>query len=152
MSSVTLEKYLFAQKGSKEGMKKSILETLLLVHGRTVADCPVAEDNGGQLRNSYMISYDNKEQGFNSQSGEQAPAWQKLTVRSSEMVGYVGTNSDHWYPEFGTRNQVAQPHLRPAIMIAKGSSAKAVMATYCREKMLSEFKQRRFEYIFKEIK
>jgi hypothetical protein len=148
MSTIKVEKYLYAQKGAKEGLKKVMLETLVMVHAQTVALCPVQY---GQLKNSYMVVFDGKEIGFNSSSGESAPADQKLTVKSAELLGYVGTNSDHWYPEFGTRNQIAQPHIRPAVMIAKGSGTQAAMGKYCRSKMEEEFRQRKYEYIFREV-
>jgi len=57
MSSVTLEKYLYAQKGGKEGLQKTMLETLVKVHAQTVALCPVDK---GQRANSYSVSFDNK--------------------------------------------------------------------------------------------
>jgi len=149
MSSVTLEKYLFAEKGSTEGLSKTILESLIKVHAKTVALCPVDK---GQLKNSYMITLDSKEQLFNSLPGDKAPADQKISLRSDKTIGYVGTNSDHWYPEFGTRYQVAQPHLRPAGEIVKGSSFKSVASKYCKEEMIKEFKRKRIERTSKVVK
>jgi len=152
MSSVKIEKYIYAEKGAKDGLSKSILETLVKVHAKAVALCPVRQINGGQLKNSLMIVTSEGDEFFNtSGESEKAPANHKITLRAGESFGYVGTNSDHWYPEFGTRFQVAQPFLRPAGEIAKGASAKETMAKYCRKEMLNEFAKRKMQIIIKEI-
>lgn len=149
MSSIRLEKYLYAEKGAAGGLSKSILETLVKVHGQAVALCPVDK---GQLRNSLMIVTNEKDDLFNSVGGDVARSSDKITLRAKFGEGYVGTNSDHWYPEFGTRYQIAQPFLRPAGEIAKGASAKSTMAKYSRDEMLKEFAKRKVQITVKEIK
>ena len=138
--SVTVIKNVFAEEGAKKGAKRSILETCIKVHAQATALAPV---DFGQLKNSLMYTVADKEAGFNSQGGESAPSSQKITSRPKELEGYVGTNSDHWYPEFGTRYQVAQPFLRPAGEIVAGSNPGEVVKKYCREAMLAEYAKRK---------
>jgi len=140
MSSVTLEKYVYAEKGALRGLNGSILETLIKVHAQAVALSP---SDLGQLRNSLMVKTNETEKGFNSADDTPAPSEHKLSVKPKNGEGFVGTNSDHWYPEFGTRLQVAQPFLRPAGELAKGSSVKSVVSKYCQKAMLEEFAKRK---------
>jgi len=151
MSSVTVEKYVYAQKGALNGLNQSILETLIKVHAQAVALCPVAQDSGGQLKNSLMIVTEKGEQGFNTSGDEAAPSTHKLTVKSPVNGGYVGTNSDHWYPEFGTRFQVAQPFLRPAGEGVKNGNMSPAVAKYCKIEMQKEFLKRKMERRIMEI-
>lgn len=145
MSTVELKKYVFAEKGAKEGAMEGVIALALNVHAQAVALCPVDE---GQLRNSYMVKTPDKELGFNSQGDDKAPDAHKVSTEPKENEVIVGTGSDHWYPEFGTRFQIAQPHLRPAIAVAKGTSGAAVMRKFGREAMEREYKQRKYERIF----
>lgn len=136
----TIDIEMLDTKGvATKGAMQSILATCAKVHSDAVALCPV---DLGQLRSSIMFTVDGQETGFNSQGGQTAPDSQQISLRSTEIVGYVGTNSDHWYPEFGTRFQVAQPFLRPAGEMAKGGSADQVATRYCRKTMLDEFNRR----------
>lgn len=144
-SNVTIKKYVFAEEGAKEGTLAGLLELAYRVHAKTVELCPVDE---GQLRNSYMVRSANGDELFNSAGGEMAPEDHKITTEPKGLMVIVGTNSDHWYPEYGTRYQVAQPHLRPAIALSKGQSAASVMKKYCREKMEHEYKQRKYTLLF----
>jgi hypothetical protein len=121
------------------GAEAALLSALATIHADTVPNC--ANDKG-QLRNSYMWKTHNEEGGLNSQPGENAD--HVLDINPREGEGYVGTGSDHWYSEFGTRYQIAQPALRPAGEKYKGSSAKQVAAKYCRDKMLNEFMKRKY--------
>jgi len=147
--SVTLEKYVYANTGAQKGTRAGVLELLLKVRGQAVALCPVDK---GQLRNSHMVKIGNEKYGFNSESGEKAPSDQQLTTTLKDddevIEGAVGTGSDHWYPEFGTRYQVAQPHLRPAAEVATGSKGAEVMKKYCRDEMVKAFKQKKYERLF----
>lgn len=143
-SSVEITKYTFAEKGAREGTLAGILGLAYRVHAAAVALCPVDE---GQLKNSLMVKTDKEEELFNSAGGESAPADHKLTEKPGPDTVIVGTNSDHWYPEFGTRYQVAQPFLRPAGEMAKGASAASVMRKYGREAMEAEYKRRRVSKI-----
>lgn len=124
------------------GAEAALLSALATIHAEAVSLCPVARINGGQLRNSIMWKTHDEDGGLNSQGGESADNTLNLNPREGE--GYVGTGSDHWYPEFGTRYQIAQPFMRPAGEKYKGSSAKQVAAKYCRDKMLNEFMKRKY--------
>lgn len=130
---------------SQDGVAAAILSAVSFVQAAAADLCPVQY---GQLRNSIMFKVGDEEGGFNESGGEQAPSSHKIDAKTSKTVGVVGTGSDHWYPEFGTKFQVAQPFLRPAGEIAKGSSAKSVAAKYCRDKMVQEFKQRKYMRLF----
>lgn len=142
-----IEYYRKDTKGVAElGAAEAILQTLIKVHAQAVALCPV---DYGQLKNSIMFTFEDAGLKFNENGGsEKAPSDQKISTPVKRLTGYVGTNSDHWYPEFGTRYQVAQPFLRPAGEIAKGAEASKVAAKYCREKMVHEFNQRKYERLF----
>lgn len=142
---VELKKYVFAEKGAKDGAMDGIIALALSVHAQTVTACPV---DLGQLANSYMVKTPDKEVGFNTQDGEKAPDSHKISAEPKDNEVIVGTGSDHWYPEFGTRFQVARPHIRPAIAVAKGASGEAVMRKFGRLAMEREYKQRKYERIF----
>jgi len=148
MSSVILEKYVYAQKGALQGLNQSILETLIKVHAAAVT---LQQPDKGQLRNSLMIVTERGEQGFNSSDGEPAPSSHKISLKPPITGGYVGTNSDHWYPEFGTRFQIAQPFLRPAGEGVKSGNMKSIVARYCRNEMQKEFLKRKMERRIMEI-
>ena len=143
-SSVEIVKYTFAEKGAREGTLAGLMALGYRVHAKAVALCPVDE---GQLRNSLMVKSDKEEALFNTAGGEAAPVDHKLTEKPEQDTVIVGTNSDHWYPEFGTRSQVAQPFLRPAGEMAKGASAASIMKKYGRESMEAEYKRRRVSKI-----
>lgn len=141
-SEVKITQNIFAKKGAEQGARKSIVETMVKVHAQAVALCPV---DLGQLRNSLMWEIKGEEGGFNTVGG--SPADKKLTTNPEKLVGYVGTNSDHWYPEFGTRNQVAQPFLRPAGDAVRGASAKEIGIKYGREAMEEAFRRKKVRKI-----
>lgn len=141
-SVVTIRRNDFAVSGSESGLRKVAVQAAVKVHAQAVALAPV---DFGQLRNSIMyILDDGTNGGFNSQPGDKAPESQKLPKPDSRTLAIVGTNSDHWYPEFGTRNQVAQPFLRPAgEIVAKGGDAQQIALKYGREAMEEEFRKRK---------
>lgn len=131
----------FAASGANKGAYQNILATCAKIHAQAVSFCPVDE---GQLKNSLMFKVEDKSEGFNSQGGETAPADQEISLKPKELEGYIGTNSDHWYPEFGTRYQVAQPFLRPAgEAVMKGSDLQNIVKKYGREAMEEEYKRRK---------
>lgn len=158
-ASVQITENEFAEKGVNQGMKKMIMVACIKVTAQAKALCPV---DFGQLRNSIMWKLTNREGGFNDGSGgggslsrsttkvkpTTAPNDQKIDKQPKESAnridGYVGTNSDHWYPEFGTRYQVAQPFLRPAKeLVMDGGKAAEIGKKYCREEMEKEFARRK---------
>ena len=139
-SQITITKNEFAIEGGEETVRKLITQTGIQVHAQAVTLCPVDK---GQLRNSLMWKTSWSDGGFNSQGGDSATTDSRLDVQPKKDEGYVGTNSDHWYPEFGTRHQVAQPFLRPAAEIVQGSKAADIAKKYGKEAMKEEFAQRK---------
>ena len=106
------------------------LELCAKIVAQTKTLAPVAQKFGGTLRNSYMYKVKTEkgaqDGGFNDSSGEKAK--RKLTVKPNKNEGYVGSSVDYAaYQEFGTRKMVAQPHLRPAVDIVMGRSARSVL-------------------------
>lgn len=131
----------FAVSGGELGIKQGIIGAATRIRGQAVALCPV---DFGQLRNSIMWITAEEDGGFNSQPGEKAPASHKLTPPTQQNVALVGTGSDHWYPEFGTRFQIAQPFLRPAMeLTVKSGEAAEIAVKYGREAMEEEFRKRK---------
>ena len=135
-------------QGNLELCAKIVAQTKTLV--------PVAIKFGGTLRNSYMYKVNTslgEEEGmFNNYSGQKAANKLKYKPKKNEAV--VGSALDYSvYVEFGTRahiieiknakvltngkkffgkkvkhpGTVAQPHLRPAVDIVMGRSAKSVL-------------------------
>lgn len=117
----------------------------------TIAMVALAKDlvprDTGELQNTIMGvtgglvgGYPSKQFGFNESSGKKAPEDQRLSIQPPQNTAIVGTGSDHWYPEFGTRKQVAQPFLRPAIAYFRGGNALQLVAKFCRAEMEQQFK------------
>lgn len=143
--SVKITQNVFAIKGAGKGLRQSIIETMVKIHAQGTT---LAPKDKAQLANSLMWTIKGEEGGFNSgqvgrNSSELAPLSDRLTVKPDEETGYVGTNSDHWYPEFGTRNQKAQPFLRPAAEIVAGGNAEAIAKKYGTEAMQEEFNKKK---------
>lgn len=140
MSDGKFIKYEFAEEGAKKVLEEVILQTLIKIHGNAVSLCPVQY---GQLRNSLMWKFEDREGGFNSQEGEQAPYSQKLDIETGVLKGAIGTGSDHWYIEFGTKNQVGQPFLRPARDLVRGSSVATIVQKYGKKAMEKAYRNRK---------
>lgn len=112
--------------------------------------CPVDQ---GPLRNTVMAEGNTPaghfEMGFNESPKEKATEDQKLDMPVGKNMAVFGSGSDHWYPEFGTRFQQAQPFLRPAmeLLVGKGEAAR-IVAKYNAEEMARQFKAgiRQFSY------
>lgn len=133
----------FAEKGAENGARRMMIEQAIQIHAQTVGLCPV---DLGQLANSYMWKIEDETAAFNTAgTGELAPESDKLKIQPiKKLQGYVGTGSDHWYPEFGTRYQRAQPHLRPAGELSKrGANVAAIAKKYGPEAMEEEFRRRK---------
>lgn len=149
-ATVRITKNEFAEKGAMFGIVNAMTEVLVRVTGTAKQLCPIDK---GQLSNSLSWKLDGKEEGFNEDTGkEQALNEHRLTVKDtgrtanndSQFVGFSGTNSDHWFPEFGTRDQVAQPFLRPAKeRVVDGTSLKEIGIKYGRQAMEEEFRKRK---------
>jgi HK97 gp10 family phage protein len=87
-------------EGTDEAVEKTIEIACIKAMNRAAALSPV---DSGLLRNS--ISYKTSE----SAQGD-------LSISPKKHEGYIGTNVEYArYVEYGTRRQVAQPFLRPAI-------------------------------------
>lgn len=150
--SVEIVKNIFAKKGAKETAKGSILKTCEKVVAYAKALCPI---DFGQLANSISYTTVNKNGGFNdgtvsgtnnkgAGTGDlQAPDNHKLTLIPNNETGYAGTNSDHWYTEFGTRYMAAQPFLRPSKEIAQGAALKRIVKLFGQAAMQKEFRKRK---------
>lgn len=140
MSVVEIIKYGFAPQATEMGAIEAVTKGCVAVHGKAVALAPT---DTGRLRNSYMWRTSKEDGGFNSQPKEKAASDEQLDVRPKKLEGYVGTNLDYaTYVEFGTRNQAAQPTLRFAGEIAKGSKTKAEVIAEQR-KIMDAFERRR---------
>lgn len=137
---------LLAQRNAN---KRSVLELGIKTATQGKALCPVEY---GELRNTIMVKTKETEKGFNDKSGEPAPENHKINLNPNDSInkteGYVGTNSDHWYPEFGTRYQVAQPFMRPAKeIVMDGGKAAAIAAKYSRAEMELDYWKREAQRI-----
>ena len=129
----------FAHDGAVAFLKEGGFATGLKVRAAAVRLCPVKY---GQLKNSIMVKQVGKEDGFNDAGGDLAPSSHKLSVPVKTGETVVGTNSDHWYPEFGTRNQEAQPFLRPAVDRVNGTDMRTVAKEYGAKTMAAAFRKR----------
>lgn len=138
----------FAIPGVDLGAKTNVTRSAEVIRSEAAVKVP---RKFGQLANSLMwTGPDGEKDGFNKAGGsETAPSEQELTIKpkAKEIAAYVGTNSDHWYPEFGTRYQAAQPFLRPAVAEATGSTETQIQAQFGKLAMAEEFikRKKRFE-------
>jgi len=135
---------IFAKAGGEKGAIDVSIQTAIKIHSEAVQNCPT---KAGQLKNSLMWKTKGENGGFNTQSKESAPEGHRLTTKDEEKVVYVGTNSDHWYPEFGTRYMAARPFLRPAVDAVRGASAQAIAKKWGVKAMEEEFKKRKVKKI-----
>lgn len=125
----------FTQAGSLKGLEMQKLSAAIRIAEIAKSLCP---EDKGQLRDSLMWSQGSKR-------GGQGVNADRLLDPIGQSQTIVGTNSDHWYPEFGTRNQVAQPFLRPAAELLKGLARNTLIKKYGREAMKKEFRKRKKE-------
>ena len=104
--------------------EKGLIELLVNV---TAQAKELAPNDKGQLENSIMWKTSTGKGGFNDGSGEKSS--KPITGTAKQGEGYVGTNVEYsTYQEFGTRKQVPQPYLRPAIAIeAQGQNINKVL-------------------------
>jgi hypothetical protein len=151
---LTIEKNDFAKFGAELGIEES-----LIAIGQTGANnakslCPV---DFGQLANSIMWASNKTEGGFNELSGggggltpggkqrqgtgnQKASSSDKLNRPTVKNIVILGTNSDHWYPEYGTRYQIAQPFLRPGLLtVIRSGKAAEIANNFSREAMQKAF-------------
>jgi len=149
-ASVKITKNVFAELGAKAGNKAGVTANCAALNSQAKALCPIKY---GQLRNSLMYqvftsSGKGEEEGFNDSSKKPAPSEHKLnvpvSVRPGKVTGIQGTNSDHWYIEFGTRNMSAKPFERPAKEITlDGGKALAVAAKYQKDEMINAYRKKK---------
>lgn len=144
---VLLEKNIFAHKGAKLGTDRMVVEALVKITAQAKLLAPIDK---AQLANSIMWKTQKATNGFNKGRGLFAPLSEKLSLNIRAVpgiiFGIVGTNSDHWYPEFGTRNQVAQPFLRPAkSYVLDGVGAEKIALLYGPAAMQEAFNKRKKE-------
>ncbi len=96
--------YLYGKplEGTDEAVEKTIEIACIKAMNRAAALSPV---DSGLLRNSI---------GYKTNTSQSSDG--KLSISPKKHEGYVGTNVEYArYVEYGTRRQVAQPFLRPAI-------------------------------------
>jgi len=139
--SVEVTRNIFAIEGAFQGLKDSAYGVALQIGVQAKELSPV---DFGQLRNSIMVKSVDKDDLFNDSPSEEKEN-KKVTTRTTGPDAVVGTNSDHWYPEFGTRYQRAQPFMRPAAEVVIGKDAGAVAKKYGKEAMQKEFLKRKVE-------
>lgn len=151
MSEVIITENKFASAGAVEGVKATIVQTMIRMHAQAVALAPT---DLGQLRNSIMwrkgwaIDAFNfpAEGGFNQSRPNKKGNNEQAAVRISSpqgLEGAVGTAVLHGtYQEFGTRYMKAQPFMRPAVDAARGASASEIAKTWGRAAMEREFARR----------
>lgn len=100
-------------QGSDEAIEKTIEIACIKAMNKASALAPV---DSGRLRSS--ISYKTSE----SSQGD-------LSINPKKHEGYVGTNVKYArYVEYGTRRQVAQPYLRPAIKTLSNRDVEIIKA------------------------
>lgn len=137
-SRVTIERLGNPRVGAVAGRNKSLegLCIALVALGKKL--CPVDE---GLLRNSTMAKGPGFEYGFNESAMDKAPGDQRLDLPTKEGTAVFGTASDHWYPEFGTSRQAAQPFIRPAAeLLVQGQSAADIVRRYSAAEMERQLK------------
>jgi hypothetical protein len=144
-SEVTITINDFAQNGAALGVFETSLATAIRIHAQAVL---LQKPKTGQLKNSLMVTSKKGEYGFNTAGQEPAPVDQKLSVKPKQDEVYVGTNSDHWYPEFGTRHQIANPFLRPAVEMVRNNLSD-LPKKYAVKAMQDEFKKRKSKTVTK---
>lgn len=147
---IQIIKNQFAESGSLAGMEKAMIELCSKLNDQAKALTPVDQ---GQLRNSEMYQvFTNAgkiaEEGFNDKPEQAAPESHRLSVtekpKKNQVIGIQGTNSDHWYIEFGTRKMAAKPFERPAKeIVLDGGRATDVAAKYQREEITRAFTKRK---------
>jgi HK97 gp10 family phage protein len=101
-------------------INKTVFETAIIVRGQAVALSPV---DSGRLRESLVIRMKNRDVGNPIQAEDDIP------TPPDKNEANVGTNVNYAeYVEFGTKNQRAQPYMRPAFDLAKGRVLKIGIA------------------------
>jgi hypothetical protein len=149
--SVEVVRNIFAKKGAFEGLKESSYGVALKIATEAKQ---LAPRDYGELANSIMVkSVDNDDlfntPGTSPEGKKRDPNRDKSNKPLTANVGgpdaIVGTNSDHWYPEFRTRYQTAKPFMRPAAEVVIGGNAAEVAKKYGKEAMQKEFAKRKVE-------
>jgi HK97 gp10 family phage protein len=97
---------------------------------------PVAEKDGGMLRNSINYRSSGGEKGgLNDSKGTNASNYLSEIPKDGEA--FVGATAEYGgWVEFGTRKMAPQAYLRPSIALVSGQAPKVV-----KEKMDAEFKK-----------
>ena len=107
-------------------LEASIMKACIALESQAVQLAPVDQ---GALRNSISIATELREQGFNTQGGDQAPSDAKITPPKMDTGGtaYVGTGIVYGAAvEYGRPDMPsypAQPYLRPAANVVKTKMA-----------------------------
>ncbi|MDA3939820.1 MAG: hypothetical protein PF693_10985 [Spirochaetia bacterium] len=138
----------FAKDGALEGLKASIVATMVRGHGEAVTNAAV---DLGQMRNGMMWEkgWDSdafnlpKEGGFNSQPDEKASESDK--IKSDRGIeGVLGNGVEHTiHVEFGTKYMPAQPALRTVPDALMGATAEQIGKKWGRAAMDKEFIKRK---------
>jgi HK97 gp10 family phage protein len=138
-------------QGVMDGNEMGVQKACIAVAAQAKLLAPVADKDGGLLRNSIMTKTTIGEEGFNDSGGKSAVDMLTVVPKKSgnSVEGYVGSNASYaTYQEFGTKKMAPQPFLRPAVSILKGQSTKSVMNKIMVEQMLGALKkgQKRVEF------
>jgi HK97 gp10 family phage protein len=138
-SSFTRRSFGDPRKAVDKAIGKSSLELGTAIAAQAKLLAPVDQ---GQLRNSISASNLRQTELLNTQPGEQAEKLDTNGLKGDQV--YAGSNSDHAiFQEYGTRNQPAQPYLRPAAEVVTGKSTiEGIFKKYGAEAMNRELKRR----------
>lgn len=118
---VEIIKFGDVTKGFKSGLDKTLLESVVFATAQAKALAPVAEKDGGRLRQSIGWKTAKMTGGFEASD--------IFSIKPLDKQAYIGASVPYAiYQEFGTRFMVPQPFLRPAIDIAKGANVISVIA------------------------
>ncbi len=127
---------------------ESTLEVAIQGAANAKSFAPVAQKDGGRLRNSIMWKTKTKNGGIDDSPGVDAPfRVEGVSIKSKEAV--VGFNLNYGvYQEFGTRYMKPQPFLRPSMAIAKGSSTTDIIKRTQEETLRGTLKQTKIRETF----
>ncbi|MCP4585641.1 HK97-gp10 family putative phage morphogenesis protein [Pseudoalteromonas sp.] len=143
---------IFKETNILDVLDEATIESTLQVAIEAAANakslCPVAEINGGRLRNSIMWKTKTEEGGLNEDEGSKAPYKVDENPRSDKEA-IVGFNLDYGiYQEFGTRYMAPQPFLRPSMAIARGANVKEIIKKVQEEKLRGTLKDTKIRESF----
>ncbi len=136
---------IFKETNILDVLDKATIESTLQVAIDAAAQakdlCPVAEINGGRLRNSIMWKTKTNEGGLDDKGGPGAP-YKVDEVPRSDKEAVVGFNLNYGiYQEYGTKYMAPQPFLRPSMALARGAKTADIIKKINDENLRGKLKK-----------